>query len=71
MATKQDWKETGRDLGHAFKGLGKTLIRTAKTGVDKVSDWADGKDDDKKLDVDVEVADTMTTDATTEATSEE
>ena len=48
MATKQDWKETERDLGHAFKGLGKTLIRTAKTGVDKVSDWADGKDDDKK-----------------------
>lgn len=45
MATKQDWKETGRDLGHAFKGLGKTLIRTAKTGVDKVNDWADNKDD--------------------------
>ena len=48
MATKQDWKETGRDLGHAFKGLGKTLIRTAKTGVDKVNDWADNKNDNEE-----------------------
>ncbi len=63
MATKQDWKETGRDLGHAFKGLGKTLIRTAKTGVDKVSDWAEIKQDDEKQAVDVEVTDTEKTDA--------
>lgn len=48
MATKQDWKETGRGLGHAFKGLGKTLIRTAKTGVDKVNDWADNKNDNEE-----------------------
>ena len=63
MATKQDWKETGRDLGHAFKGLGKTLIRTAKTGVDKVSDWAEIKQDDEKQAVDVEVTDTDNSDA--------
>lgn len=48
MSTKQEWKETGKDLGHAFKGLGKTIFRTAKTGVNKVSDWADSKDSDNK-----------------------
>lgn len=63
MATKQDWKDTGRELGHAFKGLGKTLIRTAKTGVDKVSDWADGKDDNEKQAVDVDVTTTEESDA--------
>ena len=67
MSTKQDWKETGKDLGHAFKGLGKTLIRTAKTGVDKVNDWADGKDDEKQ---DVVVEATVTDADTKESTEE-
>ena len=44
MALKDDWKDTGKDLGGAFTGLGKTLIRTAKVGVDKVNTWADGGD---------------------------
>lgn len=43
MATlKDNWKETGKDLGHAFSGLGKTLIKTAKKAVDKAEDWACG-----------------------------
>lgn len=45
MALKDEWKNTGKELGGAFADLGKNLLRTAKTGVDKVSDWAE-KDND-------------------------
>lgn len=41
---KNDWKETGKGLGHAFKNLGKTVIKTAEVGVDKAVEWADRKD---------------------------
>ena len=44
MALKDEWKDTGKDLGGAFTNLGKTLIRTAKVGVDKAEAWADGSD---------------------------
>ena len=40
MSLKDSWKETGVGLGHAFRDLGKTLVKTAKTGVDKADDWA-------------------------------
>ena len=30
---KKEWKKAGSDLGHAFAGLGKMLIRTAKVGM--------------------------------------
>ncbi len=53
-STKEDWKETGRDIGHAFKGLGKTILRTAKTGVDKATSWAEEDDDKDSSVVDVE-----------------
>ena len=42
--TKQDWKNTGKGFANAFKGLGKTLVKTVKTGVDKADAWAE-KDD--------------------------
>ena len=32
---KKEWKKAGSDLGHAFAGLGKMLIRTAKVGMEK------------------------------------
>lgn len=44
MALKEDWKGTGKQLGGAFASLGKTLLRTAKVGVDKAEAWADGQD---------------------------
>ena len=47
MALKDDWKETGKDLGGAFADLGKTLVRTGKTAVDQAVDWAEN--DDKKV----------------------
>lgn len=41
------WRKAGKELGHAFTGLGKTLVKTAETGADKVSDWADGEEETK------------------------
>lgn len=45
MALKDDWKDTGKGLGQAFSGLGKSIVRTVKDGVDAVDDWAES---DKK-----------------------
>ena len=36
MALMDDWKTTGKGLGTAFGGLGKNILRSVKTGVDKV-----------------------------------
>lgn len=47
MALKDNWKETGVGLGHAFRDLGKTLIKTAATGVKKADEWANGSDEEK------------------------
>ena len=41
MSMKENWKETGTELGHAFKNLGKTLIKTAAVGVKKAEKWAE------------------------------
>ena len=37
---KESWKETGKGLGHAFRDLGKTLIKSADVAVDKAEEWA-------------------------------
>ncbi len=39
--SKAEWKESGTELGHAFKNFGKTFVRSAETTTDKVVDWAD------------------------------
>ena len=44
---KDDWKETGKDLGGAFKQLGKSIIKSGATAVDKANDWAE-RDDAKE-----------------------
>lgn len=46
-ALKDDWKETGKDLGGAFKQLGKSIIKSGATVVDKANDWAE-RDDAKE-----------------------
>lgn len=38
---KEDWENTGKELGGAFKGLAKSLIRSAKEGIDKAEEWAE------------------------------
>ena len=48
MALKDSWKETGTSLGHAFRDLGKTLVKTVRTGVDKADDWANKEDKPKE-----------------------
>ncbi len=40
------WKQTGKELGHAFKDLGKTLIKTGATAVKKADAWANREDDE-------------------------
>ena len=44
--SKEEWKSTGKELGGAFTGLAKSLIRTAKAGIDKAEEWAE--EDTKK-----------------------
>ena len=41
---KESWKETGKGLGHAFRDLGKTLIKSADVAVDKAEEWAHNDD---------------------------
>ena len=48
MGLKDNWKEAGTGLGHAFRDLGKTLVKTVKTGVDKADDWANRSETQKK-----------------------
>ncbi len=39
--SKEEWKESGTELGHAFKTFGKTFVRSAETTTDRVVEWAD------------------------------
>ena len=41
---KEEWKGVGKGLGKTFSGLGKTLIRTGKLGLEKADDWAEGRE---------------------------
>ena len=42
------WKETGVGLGHAFRDLGKTLIKTGANAMKKADNWANGEDKSEK-----------------------
>ncbi len=37
-------KENGKEFGHAFRDLGKTVIKSAKEGIVKVDEWANSDD---------------------------
>lgn len=41
--SKEEWKESGKKLGHAWATFGKTFIRSAETTGEKVAKWADGE----------------------------
>lgn len=45
MGLSEQWNDTGKELGDAVEGLGKTIIKSVRTAADKVDDWAenDGK----------------------------
>lgn len=46
--TKEDWKDVGRGFKGAFKSLGKSVVKSVKTGVDKAADWAEVNDGNAK-----------------------
>ena len=41
---KNTWKDTGKGLGHAFRDLGKAIIKTGATAAKKADNWANGED---------------------------
>lgn len=45
---KDSWKETGVGLGHAFRDLGKTLVKTGAKAVKKVGQWANEEDGEQE-----------------------
>jgi len=47
MSLKDNWKQTGVGLGHAFRDLGKSVIKSVATGVKKADDWANKEDNAK------------------------
>lgn len=47
---RENWKETGVGLGHAFKNLGKSIVKSVKTGVVKADEWANGDNNEKTED---------------------
>ena len=42
--TKEDWKNVGRGFAGAFKSLGKSVVKSVQTGVDKAGEWAERDD---------------------------
>ena len=47
MATlKEEWTQTGKEVVCALESLGKSLVRSAKAGIEKLDEWANS--DDKK-----------------------
>jgi len=46
---KDNWKDTGKGLGHAFKNLGKSIVRSAATGVKKVDHWANPEEEETQV----------------------
>ena len=42
---KKMWNDTGKELDEAFKTLGKTIVKSAKLGIKKIDEWANGDDD--------------------------
>ena len=44
---KGNWKKVGKDFVELGADLGKTIIKTVKTGVDAVAEWADSEEKKK------------------------
>lgn len=51
---KSNWKKVGKDFAHLGKDLGKTLLKTVKTGVAAASDWANEPDEKPQKDAVIE-----------------
>lgn len=44
MSLRDNWKQTGVGLGHAFRDLGKTLVKSATNVAKKAETWAESDD---------------------------
>ncbi|GEM_PF-1215516 len=55
------WKETGIGLGHAFRDLGKTLVKSVAHGAQKATEWASEEDEAKETPAPSEKEDTVPT----------
>ena len=51
---KSNWKKVGKDFANLGKDLGKTLMKTVKTGVAAASDWANEPKDAAQQDAVIE-----------------
>lgn len=52
---KDMWKSTGTTLGHAFKDLGKSIVKSARVGLDKADEWINSEEQKKEETINVEV----------------
>ena len=48
MSLKDNWKQTGVGLGHAFRDLGKSVVKSVATGVKKADQWANKEDHEQQ-----------------------
>lgn len=62
---KEGWKEAGKGVGNAFKTFGKTVLKSARTVVDKADNKCNTKKEDKESDV-VDVKETNATESNSE-----
>lgn len=47
---KDTWKKTGIGLGHAFRDLGKAVLKSGAVAVKKADEWANREEDEKAPD---------------------
>lgn len=38
MSLKDNWKDAGKNIGKSFAGLGKSIVKSVKTGADAILD---------------------------------
>ena len=42
---RETWKETGKGLGHAFRDLGKSIVKSGTNALKKADEWASREDE--------------------------
>lgn len=67
---KDSWKTTGVGLGHAFKNLGKSIVKSASTAAHKVDKWANSEDYDNEAKENVEITEETASDTQDKVDSE-
>ena len=50
MSLGEKWKDAGKGMGESFSGLGKSIIKSAKVGVDNLAGEAPVDENGEKID---------------------